>query len=313
MLRQIILKIAFAIIVAFSFTNSASAQLKPSNNSNQVLVDLSVIDIVTTKSLSRKNKGRQDDLLKPPKVTPRSSYLIKPSTTTASRKLARTKIKSEFKLSKKYYKRRKISNKTKLQPSRKRSLNQPSSITKRLKTESKKTFTLSPKRDFKRPIKLSKTNPTEPVLNKKISAPTLKAVPLVPVKILKIPPPTAKIKLMPQQIASRPKKNVRQTTTNLLIFKQGDAKLNNKAIKALDTISKKLKVKPNYRLQIQAYAGEPSLSASNARRLSLSRALSVRSHLIKNGIRSTRIDVRALGNKTSAGEPNRVDLKFIKN
>jgi outer membrane protein OmpA-like peptidoglycan-associated protein len=81
----------------------------------------------------------------------------------------------------------------------------------------------------------------------------------------------------------------------------------------LDTLSKKLKLEPNYRLQIQAYAGEPNLSASNARRLSLSRALSVRSRLIKNGIRSTRIDVRALGNKTSVGEPNRVDLKFIKN
>ena len=66
-------------------------------------------------------------------------------------------------------------------------------------------------------------------------------------------------------------------------------------------------------MQLQAYAGEPNLSASRARRLSLSRALSARSYLIKRGIRSTRIDVRALGNKTSTGEPNRVDLKLIRN
>ena len=65
-------------------------------------------------------------------------------------------------------------------------------------------------------------------------------------------------------------------------------------------------------MQLLAYAGEPNLTASKARRLSLSRALAVRSYLIKKGVRSTRIDVRALGNKTNLGAPNRVELKIIK-
>jgi outer membrane protein OmpA-like peptidoglycan-associated protein len=43
--------------------------------------------------------------------------------------------------------------------------------------------------------------------------------------------------------------------------------------------------------------------------MSLSRALAIRSFLIENGVRSTRIDVRALGNKTTEEPFNRVDLK----
>ena len=44
------------------------------------------------------------------------------------------------------------------------------------------------------------------------------------------------------------------------------------------------------------------------RRLSLSRALTVRSYLISQGVRSTRIDVRALGARASDGPADRVDL-----
>jgi hypothetical protein len=43
----------------------------------------------------------------------------------------------------------------------------------------------------------------------------------------------------------------------------------------------------------------------------LSRALSVRAFLIKNGVRSTRIDVRALGNKATDEPLNRVDVMVV--
>ncbi len=62
------------------------------------------------------------------------------------------------------------------------------------------------------------------------------------------------------------------------------------------------------RLQLLAYAGGAAQTPSQARRLSLSRALAVRARLIEKGIRSTRIDVRALGNKSEGGPPNRVDI-----
>ena len=66
------------------------------------------------------------------------------------------------------------------------------------------------------------------------------------------------------------------------------------------------------RLQLKAFAGgSGGNAASAARRLSLSRALSVRSYLIEKGIRSTRIDVRALGVPDDDGPPERVDIILL--
>lgn len=79
----------------------------------------------------------------------------------------------------------------------------------------------------------------------------------------------------------------------------------------LKVLAKKLKGKKNLRLQLMAYAGGKGLSPSKARRLSLSRALSVRSFLIESGVRSTRIDVRALGAKTTEEPLNRVDVNIV--
>ena len=76
----------------------------------------------------------------------------------------------------------------------------------------------------------------------------------------------------------------------------------------LDGIAQSLRGNEALRLQLLAYAGGASQTASQARRLSLSRALAVRSYLIEKGVRSTRIDVRALGNKSEGGPPDRVDI-----
>ncbi|PJI39069.1 OmpA family protein [Ferrovibrio sp.] len=63
------------------------------------------------------------------------------------------------------------------------------------------------------------------------------------------------------------------------------------------------------RLQIRAYAASTvSDGGSGARRLSLTRALAVRQHLIDKGIRSTRIDVRALGAPTDGSAADRVEI-----
>ena len=76
----------------------------------------------------------------------------------------------------------------------------------------------------------------------------------------------------------------------------------------LDGVATSMKQNKNLRLQLLAYAGGGSQTPSQARRLSLSRALAVRSKLIEKGIRSTHIDVRALGNKSKGGPPDRVDI-----
>lgn len=79
----------------------------------------------------------------------------------------------------------------------------------------------------------------------------------------------------------------------------------------LDALAVKLKGKEETRLQLLAYAGGGGLSSSKARRLALSRALAVRSYLIEVGVNSTRIDVRALGDKAPDEPMNRVDLNII--
>lgn len=80
----------------------------------------------------------------------------------------------------------------------------------------------------------------------------------------------------------------------------------------LDEIARRMKEDENLRLQLLGYATGETESASAARRLSLFRALSVRTYLVKHGIRSTRVDVRALGAKESDGMPDRVDIVFKK-
>jgi len=65
------------------------------------------------------------------------------------------------------------------------------------------------------------------------------------------------------------------------------------------------------RLRLEAYAKGTGADASKARRLSLSRALAVRSFLIENGLRSTRIDVRALGIARDGDVPDRVDIVLL--
>ena len=175
---------------------------------------------------------------------------------------------------------------------------------------------------------------TLPVVKKKKSAPknlpvSPKAIERKPVRILEAPPPPAKTieafdkKITknqsatkqiesPQQLASINSKDETKGGARSLMFSQGGAKLSNESKKVLDLLSLTFSKQAKIRMQLLAYAGEPNLTASKARRLSLSRALAVRSYLIKKGVRSTRIDVRALGNKTNLGAPNRVELKIIK-
>jgi outer membrane protein OmpA-like peptidoglycan-associated protein len=76
----------------------------------------------------------------------------------------------------------------------------------------------------------------------------------------------------------------------------------------LDQIAEKMLGDEALRLQLMAYATGTEDTASKARRISLSRALAVRAYLISKGIRSSRMDVRALGNNVEGEPADRVDL-----
>lgn len=96
-----------------------------------------------------------------------------------------------------------------------------------------------------------------------------------------------------------------------VLFNGDNTKLSADGQSVLDGVISELGSSDKLRVQLMAYAAGEDLSSSKARRISLSRALSVRSYLIEKGVRSTRIDVRALGDKAEGDQKNRVDVNMI--
>ncbi len=305
-------RFAFVILAAIAIiglASSAQAQLRPWDATNQVMVDLSVLGdngvgpapaggAIMLPSLT-------GDLLDPPARTPRSRLLVKrPPAGAAStvQDLPRVKLKRPGKSTKKRRTVRRKSKKPRSRAPKVAALKAPPP--KPQVKSSKPARKLAP---------APKAKPKPPVVAKPAPPPAIaKAAPPPPPKV-KAPAPVVKkapaAKPKQTQTASVP--SAAPAGANQLIFAQGATKLNLAAQKSLDVLAAKLNAQPQSRMQLLAYAGEGNLSASKARRLSLSRALSVRSYLIKKGVRSTRIDVRALGNKVPSGVPNRVDLKII--
>jgi outer membrane protein OmpA-like peptidoglycan-associated protein len=95
--------------------------------------------------------------------------------------------------------------------------------------------------------------------------------------------------------------------TLALGFVPGSASLTREAEQQLNNLAAALR-DTEARVQLKAFASADADSTSRARRTSLSRALAVRSYLIEAGIRSTRIDVRALGVARVGGAEDRVDV-----
>lgn len=94
-------------------------------------------------------------------------------------------------------------------------------------------------------------------------------------------------------------------------FEPGTAEPSADVATALQSLAGKLNdelQQKSGRLLLQAFAGTPGDKSSEARRLSLKRALSVRQLLIDSGVPSDKIDVRAMGGITDGGKPDRVDV-----
>lgn len=160
----------------------------------------------------------------------------------------------------------------------------------------------------------------QPVVTEAPAAPKPPASPIAEVTKVAPPlPPPAAPKPAEPKAAEAPPAVIEQTTVLAaekikpghairVEFGASESKLPATKKDALASLATAIKNDSNLRLQLMAFAGGGGLSTSKARRLSLSRALSVRSFLIENGVRSTRVDVRALGNKTTDKPVNRVDV-----
>jgi len=78
----------------------------------------------------------------------------------------------------------------------------------------------------------------------------------------------------------------------------------------LDEMAAWLRENPSVRIQIVGYASESATAGSPARRTSLFRTLAVRKYLVDNGVLSTRMDVRALGDETEELPLDRVEISL---
>ena len=154
---------------------------------------------------------------------------------------------------------------------------------------------------------------TKPAMPEKI-APAMPEKTTAPSRPAAIPAPPAP----PSVTASRPSQADKAPTriaslppagegTFQLRFGAGSAAISTDSEGRLKQLAETLKSGED-RVQLRAYADDSGGNASKARRLSLSRALAVRSYLIENGLRSTRIDVRALGVARDGGPVDRVDV-----
>lgn len=117
-----------------------------------------------------------------------------------------------------------------------------------------------------------------------------------------------------RQAAPAPEQRTPEAVTLVAIaFPADGAMLDDQARAGLDRAVGDAAADPGLRFQLLAYARAGGASASKARRLSLSRALAVRSYLMESGIAGNRIDVRALGASDSAGDAprDRVDVRIV--
>ena len=96
-----------------------------------------------------------------------------------------------------------------------------------------------------------------------------------------------------------------------ILFSDDRTALSETGERLLDTLAERMSDQTELRLSVQAYAGGSPETAARARLLSLERALAVRNYLFHRGVRGSRIDVRALGNTSIEGPPERVDLLLV--
>lgn len=122
--------------------------------------------------------------------------------------------------------------------------------------------------------------------------------------------PAATVAAAPSDAAERP--SAPDLTPDLTVeFEPGGSDLGIVPGEPLRSVLRRLAENPRLRVEILAYADLPGEGGRAARRLSLSRALAMRSRLIEEGVPDTRIDIRALGGETDRLPKDRLDLVVV--
>ncbi len=97
-----------------------------------------------------------------------------------------------------------------------------------------------------------------------------------------------------------------------LIFQKSQATLAPEQINTLNIlIIPALKKGKNTRLLLEAFASPQNKSLNGDRRLALTRAMAIRTHITEQGISPNRLDVRSLGAQTNVQPMDRVEILLI--
>jgi outer membrane protein OmpA-like peptidoglycan-associated protein len=142
------------------------------------------------------------------------------------------------------------------------------------------------------------------------AAPPPAAAPAPPTRLAKANPPPANITTPPATGGETPGLSKR----SVILFAAQAADPAESALGAIKFLAGDLNsamTSASSRVQIQAYGGNRGDKGSDARRLSLKRALAIRQVLIDDGVAAERIDVRAMGGVDDKGPADRVDV-FVK-
>ncbi|HYG85633.1 MAG TPA: OmpA family protein [Azospirillum sp.] len=132
-----------------------------------------------------------------------------------------------------------------------------------------------------------------------------------------IPPPTAAPKPAPAPstqtaaIPAPPPPAAPPRGALSVVFDGAATDLPETAEAGIAEMAERMRANENLRLQLRSYASGTPETAREARQLSLARALALREKLTALGIRSTRVDIRALGTGTADGPPDRIDAEFV--
>ena len=304
-LNLILLLVIIKTIIVFA--PSAMAQATP-----RIFVDLSVL----ATGEGRRDIASDPKLAIPPSTTPLSTLHVAPKKQLkiksysvlkklSKKKQSRTKmVKSPFKVE--------IANpiKTSALPRKNNSLGSKRPAQEKLNPLAPTLSTAPVTKVANVPVP-----PPPPTVN--TPAPpgpkVLKAPPAAPKIVERAAPASSKAKTSATEIAKLTSEyQLKPGRALRIVFNDTDTRVPKTEKTKILSLANAVRGKENLRLQVLAYAGGQNLSNSKTRRMSLSRALAVRSLLIVNGVRSTQIDIRALGNKTDEKPFNRVDLDLAK-
>ena len=122
--------------------------------------------------------------------------------------------------------------------------------------------------------------------------------------------PLAELASLPEEAVKDP---VPPAGPVMLVYKEGEISLPEDAATLIEQdILGSMKRSPHTRVRIMAYAAASDGKETTARRLSLARALEVRSYLMSQGIDATRLDVRAMGIQPDrAAIADKVDMILV--